>query len=224
MTDLTLPGWSSHGYAVWSGAAAGALGVWVAWRGVRAWPGAAWRRLRGVACVPGELTRSHLWLLAGLALALVGAAAIGVEWGLRGFQSYREPALAGRLDLQVNPERVLAVWNDGAGRATGFWSPPCARILLEGEFVEWSRAARAAGFRDRHRVAAGRLSCDPESTAHGAGAPLRLRPPSPTWERLRRWDRYLPVLRTERRESPALRVESRSWRVFVMPAGYAFAE
>jgi hypothetical protein len=94
---------------------------------------------------------------------------------------------------------------------------------LEGEFVEWSRLARLAGFRDRHRVVAGRLSCAGDG-GPAAGEMLRFRPPNRTWERLRRYDRLLPFVRAERRDSPLLRVRGGSWRLFVMPAGYAFSE
>lgn len=191
--------------------------------GARAWPGAVWRRVRGVAYVPGDLTRVHLWIALGLLLALAGTAAVALEWGLRDFQSYGEPVLAGRLDVQAGPQWVAAVWSDSAGRRTRSWSAPCERLVLEGEFLEWGRAAHLAGFRDRHRVSAARLLCGAD-TAEAGGAEGRLRRASRTWEALRRWDRFVPGMSTSRRVSPTLRVSSGSWRVFVMPAGYVFSE
>jgi hypothetical protein len=183
-----------------------------------------WRRARGVSYVPGDLAAAHLWLLCGSFLALCGGGAVALEWGLRDFQSYRDAVMAGRLDLETGPGRhPRAAWSDRSGRSTGAFRTACPRVLLEGEFVEWSRPARSAGFRDRHRVVAGRLSCAGAGSP-SAGETLRFRPPSPTWEILRRYDRFLPFLRTERRDSPPLRVRGGSWRLFVMPAGYAFSE
>jgi hypothetical protein len=189
--------------------------------------------------VPGDLAAAHLWLLAGALLAACGGAAAAVEWGLRGFQSYRDATLAGRLDLDAGEGRpARAAWSDLAGRRAGEFRTSCPRIVLEGEFVEWSRLGKLAGFRDRHRVVAARLSCAGSAGPAPGGAPaadggtgvaapgeiLHLRPPSRAWEALRRYDRFLPLLRAERRQSPPLRLRGGSWRLFVMPAGYAFAE
>ncbi len=224
MFESAAPAWYAHGYAVWSGGALAGIGGWMLLRGARAWPGAWWRRVRGVAYVPGELSRVHGWLLAGCAMGILGAGSLAVEWGLRAFQSYDHPVLAGRLDLQAGSGGWTASWSDAAGRSSQSWPPACPRLTLEGEFVEWSRLARAAGFRNRHRVVAGALACaDPDAPAP-SGSPARLRPPSQAWEILRRWDRYLPMLRTARYRSPALKVRSGSWRVFVMPDGYVFSE
>jgi hypothetical protein len=180
-----------------------------------------------VAYVPGELLKANLWMVAGAALVAVGGAAIGVEWGLREFQSFGDPTLAGRLELQAAGNRRAAVWSDASGNWSRSWKSPCPRFLLQGEFVEWAALARRAGFRNRHRVAASELSCAADGTEAGkAGGveAVRFRPPSRTWEILRRWDRFLPMVRTERRLSPALQVASGSWRVFVMPGGYVFSE
>lgn len=221
---MAAPAWYAQGYAVWSGAGLAAAGGWVFWRGARAWPGAFWRRCRGVAYVPGELAGAHLTIVAGLAVLIAGGSLVAVEWGLRGFQSYGPPVLAGQLELQVTPERISAAWTDPFGRWTQSWSPPCPRLALEGEFVEWSRVAHTLGFRDRQRVAAGRLSCLPDATPGGGERGARFRPPDPTWEALERWERWVRVVRTERRESPALRAKSGTWKLYVLPGGYVFSE
>jgi len=224
--------WYTQGYAVWTGALVALIGVWGAWRGARAWPGALWRRWRGVAYVPGELFATHVWILCGLITAACGGAAVGIEWGLRDFQSFESPRAAGKLEVEASPERVVAVWIDAGGKWSQAWAPACAaRLALQGEFVEWSRFGRLAGFRDRHRVTSASLSCGSTesagSSADGAAAKAgraRWRPVNRTWEILRRWDRFLPILSAGRRESPAIRAADGSWRVFVMPGAYVFSE
>ncbi|MEE9219803.1 MAG: hypothetical protein V3U98_12125 [Acidobacteriota bacterium] len=224
MSEAKAIAWYAHGYAVWVGGALVLVGVGWMLALLPRWARALWSRLRGEAYVPWELLRRSLGLAGAGTLVILGSATLAVERGLGDFQSYTQPTLAGRLELRMSREAIQASWSEPGGSWVQSWQMGCSRLSLEGEFVDWHRTARLLGLRNRHRLAGGRLSC-PGIRAPSAGAvTARFRPPSPTWEALRRWDRWVPVMRVERRNSPALHVEEGSWRVFVTPGGYALAE
>ena len=223
VTDLEALAWYEHGYAVPAGVAIGLLGTFLALWVLRRWPGALWRRVRGQAYVPWELFWTSLGTVSVLLVASLGAGMVAVERGLEDFQSFEGASLAGWLHLERNRSTMRALWREPAGTWAQTWTTRCPRLGLEGEFIDWNRLAQALGFRNRHRVVAGLPSC-PEETLNPRAVRERFRPPSPTWERLRRWSRWIPVLSAERRGSPSLRAGDRTWRVFVTQGGYAFAE
>ena len=223
MTDLEALAWFEHGYAVPAGAAIGLAGICFALWVLRRWPGALWRRVRGQAYVPWELFWTSLGTVSALLFAALGAGIVAVEHGLEDFQSFEDASLAGWLHLERNRSSIRALWQEPTGTWTQSWITRCPRLGLEGEFINWNHLAHTMGFRNRHRVVAGLPTC-PEGAPDPGAVRQRFRPPSPIWERLRRWSRWIPVLTAERRGSPSLRAKEGTWRVFVTQGGYAFAE